>query len=140
MIAWWPGKIEADTLTETPGHIIDFMATFIDIGKATYPKKHNGEKILSLEGKSLMPIFEGNERHGHDYYAWEWSGNKAYREGDTKAVWDKITNEWELFDLSIDRTETNNLAETHPERLKQLTTSWYEWAKKTGAKTSAKKK
>ena len=140
MIAWWPGKIEADTLTETPGHIIDFMATFIDIGKATYPKKQKGEKIIPLEGKSLMPIFEGKKRQGHDYYAWEWSGNKAYREGDTKAVWDKITNEWELFDLSTDRTETNNLAETHPERLKQLTTSWYEWAKRTGAKTSEKKK
>jgi arylsulfatase A-like enzyme len=139
MIAWWPGKIAANTLTESPGHIIDFMATFMDIGQASYPKTRSGKTIIPLEGKSLRPIFEGKPRQGHGYYAWEWAGNKAYREGDAKAVWDITMNEWELFDLSTDRTETNNLAESQPERLQKLTAAGDEWAKRTGAKTTATK-
>ncbi len=138
MIAWWPGKITANSITEQPGHIIDFMATFIEIGGASYPDQQNGESIIPLEGKSLLPIFQNELRAGHSYYAWEWSGNKAYREGDMKAVWDKITKEWELFDLSSDRTENNNLAKEQPERLERLKTAWYDWAKRTGAKTGIK--
>jgi arylsulfatase A-like enzyme len=135
MIAWWPGNIKPNTITEAPGHIIDFMATFIELAEADYPESYNGEKILPLEGESLLPIFQGKQRKDHDYYAWEWSGNRAYREGDTKVVWDKLTKQWELFDLSTDRTEINDLADKQPERLKQLTTAWYEWARRTGADT-----
>lgn len=135
MIAWWPGKIKADSLTDTPGHVIDFMATFIELAETEYPETYNGENILPLEGQSLLPVFRGEKRKGHDYYAWEWSGNRGYRQGNFKAVWDKLVNKWELYDLSTDRTETNDLADTHPMRLKRLTTAWYDWAKRTGAKT-----
>lgn len=62
------------------------MATFIEVGNARYPEQYTGEEILPLEGKSLLPIFEGETREGHAFYAWEWSGNKAYREGDMKLV------------------------------------------------------
>jgi len=111
------------------------MATFIELAETEYPETYNGENILPLEGQSLLPVFRGEKRKGHDYYAWEWSGNRGYRQGNFKAVWDKLVNKWELYDLSTDRTETNDLADTHPMRLKRLTTAWYDWAKRTGAKT-----
>lgn len=134
MIAWWPGKIQKNTITEQPGHIIDFMATFLELADSEYPKTNNNEAIIPLEGKSLLPIFMGTKRKGHDYYAWEWSRNKAYREGDIKAVYDSKTKEWALYDLSKDRTEFNNLAASQPERLEQLKAAWLDWAKQTGTK------
>ena len=132
MIAWWPNQIEANTINEQPGHIIDFMATFIDMAGAKYPETYNGKDILPIEGKSMLPVFKGKQRQGHDFYAWEWTGNRAYRVGDMKAVWDKLVKQWELYDLSVDRTETVNLASTHPETTQRLAKAWTKWAKETG--------
>ncbi len=134
MIAWWPGNIEANTITEEPGHIVDFMATFLELAESTYPETRANESIIPNEGHSLLPIFRGKKRPGHDFMAWEWTGNRAYREGDVKAVWDKLVKEWELYDLSNDRTETNNLAKTQPETTKRLAQAWYDWANEMGVK------
>ncbi|MBT5168056.1 MAG: arylsulfatase [Opitutales bacterium] len=132
MIAWWPKQIEANTINEQPGHIIDFMATFIDMADAKYPKTYNRQEILPLEGKSMLPVFQGKQRQGHDFYAWEWTGNRAYRVGDMKAVWDKLVKQWELYDLSVDRTENVNLASARPETTQLLAKAWTKWAKETG--------
>lgn len=132
MIAWWPKQIEANTINEQPGHIIDFMATFIDMADAKYPETYNGQEILPLEGKSMLPIFRGKQRQGHDFYAWEWTGNRAYRVGEMKAVWDKLVKQWELYDLSIDRTENVNLASARPETTQRLAKAWMKWAQETG--------
>ena len=134
MIAWWPGKIKAGSITEQTGHIVDFMATFIEMADATYPNKRNGETILPLEGKSLLSVFAEGKRSGHGYMAWEWSGNKAYREGDMKVVWDKLVKEWELYDLSTDRTESVNLAKSQPETTHRLIKAWHDWAARTGTR------
>ncbi|WP_442505230.1 arylsulfatase [Novipirellula sp. SH528] len=139
MIAWWPGHIQANTITEQPGHIIDFMATFIEVAETDYPETYQGEKILPLEGTSLLPIFKGEQREDHDFYAWEWSGNRAYREGNTKVVWDSLIGKWELYDLSVDRTETNDLAATQPETTQRLAQAWQKWADMTGVKVKGSK-
>ncbi len=134
MIAWWPGNIEANTITEEPGHIIDFMATFIELAETEYPKRRHNQAIIPLEGKSLLPIFKGQPRSRHDFMAWEWSGNRAYREGDLKVVWDKKVDQWELYDLSTDRTEFFNLANAQPETTERLASAWFSWAAKTQIK------
>jgi arylsulfatase len=36
--------------------------------------------------------------------------------------------EWELFDLSVDRTEIHNLASRFPEKVKAMNALWEEWA------------
>jgi arylsulfatase len=66
--------------------------------------------------------------------AWEWSGNKAYREGDMKVVWDKLVKEWELYDLSTDRAESVNLAKSQPETTHRLIKAWHDWAARTGTR------
>ncbi|MDP8243659.1 MAG: hypothetical protein P9L94_06230 [Candidatus Hinthialibacter antarcticus] len=42
------------------------------------------------------------------------------------------TEQWELYDLSKDRTETNNLVEKYPERVKEMSAAWDGWAKRVG--------
>lgn len=131
LVVRWPSVIKPGTFTSQPGHLIDFMATFADVGVATYPSEFSGQKITPLEGKSLRPIFAGEQRAPHETLCWEWSGNRAIRQGKWKAVQDSLVKKWELYDLEIDRTETNNLASNDPERTQALADEWTAWAKRT---------
>ena len=58
LIAHWPeGITDVGGLRHEPGHVIDFMSTFVDLAKADYPEEYEGNEILPMEGKSLVPIF-----------------------------------------------------------------------------------
>ena len=136
LIAWWPGRIKPETITRQVGHIIDFMPTFLELAGGRYPSRFNGHDILPVEGISLLPILEGKQRKGHDTLAWHWAGNRAIRQGDWKLVWDKMVEKWELYDLSVDRCETNNLAGQHPQRVERMSAVWFDWAQRTGVTTN----
>lgn len=132
LIAWWPGRIQANTITRQVGHVIDFMPTFLELAGADYPKRYKGNDILPADGRSLIPIFAGLQRQAHPMLAWYWSGNRAIRQGDWKLVWDKNYKHWELYDLSADRCETNDLAAAFPDRVQQMSEAWTHWARDTG--------
>ncbi|TWU60348.1 Arylsulfatase [Rubripirellula tenax] len=133
-IAWWPGHIKADTITRQPAHIIDFMPTFLELADASYPTQYAGQQILPVEGRSLIPILDGETRQRHDQLAWEWSGSRALREGNWKVVWDSSGKAWELYDLAKDRCETDDLSAAEPERTERMSNAWFDWAKRTGLK------
>ncbi|MCB9766840.1 MAG: arylsulfatase [Candidatus Omnitrophica bacterium] len=135
LIAHWPSVIqEGGKLTGEVGHLIDLMATCVDIAGATYPETYNGSAIEPLEGKSLAPVFRGEGREGHEALFWEHSGNRAVRKGDWKLV-SKDSGKWELYDLKSDRTELHDLSEEHPDTVKELDGLYQGWAKKVGALT-----
>jgi len=134
-ITWWPGKIPADTITNEAGHIIDVLPTLADFAGTTYPETYNGHEILPLDGLSLVPVLEGKSRAGHEQLYWDYNGNRAIRSGKWKLVWDKLIKEWELYDFSQDRTETQNLADQYPEKVQTLAKDWEMWGNKTGVAT-----
>ena len=138
MIARWPKVIGPNTINKQPAHIIDFMATFVELAQTDYPANFDGHEIIPLEGKSITPILRGEVRQPHDTLAWEWSGNRAIRQGDWKLVWDKRIKKWELYDLKLDRCETTDLAKQAPERVQAMADDWFAWAKKTGASVKNK--
>lgn len=127
LIVRWPGKVAAGSLTHQVGHIIDFMPTLLELAGSDYPREFNGNTILPLEGKSLLPIFHGKQRDGHDSLSWELYGNRAIRQGDWKLVWGASEKRWELYHLKSDRSETNNLAAQFPERVIQMARDWEAW-------------
>ena len=126
LIVHWPKglKTEPGLITRQPGHLIDFMATFVDLGKAKYPKQVGERKIDPLQGKSLAPIFAGKTRDPHETLYFHFGTDRALRQGDWKLVSAKL-GRWELFNLAKDRTETNDLSAEHPERVVAMAKEWF---------------
>jgi arylsulfatase len=134
LIAHWPSGITAkNELRSHPGHLIDIMATCIDVSGATYPKQYNAKPITPLEGKSLVPAFK-NDPISRDALFWEHEGNAAIRVGDLKLVRQGRTGPWELYNLKSDRTELHNLANAQPEKAQELANQWEAWAERAHVK------
>lgn len=130
-IAHWPAGITAKNEYRTePAHIIDIMATVVDVGGATYPKEFNGHTILPMEGRSLVPEF-GAGTLNRDTLFWEHEGNAAVRVGDWKLVRRGAQGAWELYDMKVDRTELHDLSAAQPDKAADLLAQWRAWAKRT---------
>lgn len=131
LIAHWPKGIRRrGAVCREQAHIIDLMATCLDVAGARYPGRFNGNPIIPTQGRSLIPAFSGG-KVGHDALYWEHNGKCAVREDDWKLV--RLPGEpWELYNLRADRTELNNLANQHPERRRDLEQKWNGWAERTG--------
>lgn len=129
LIAHWPAKLKphAGRIRTQPGHLIDLLATCMDAGKATYPKSFGGKPTTPIQGKSLLPIFQGEDRADHEFLYFQFSNNRAIREGDWKAV-SARGGRWELYNLADDRTELNDLAATKPGRLNKMVKLWMDVA------------
>ena len=139
LVVHWPAGILArNQLRRQPGHLIDIMATCVDVAGAKYPKQYKGQTIRPLEGRSLVPVFAGKKIE-REFIFWEHEGNCAIRVGDWKLVrkgnqrTEKIEN-WELYDLAQDRSELNNLAAKKPELVKKLAEQWEAFALHAHAK------
>ena len=132
LIIHWPAGIKAKkgAISHQPGHLIDFMATCIDVADASYPKKQSGRVITPLMGRSLVPILKGKTRAEHDLLYFHFGNNRAIRKGPWKVV-SVRGGPWELYNLEKDRTELNNLADTNPSMVMKLSKLWHEFAEKT---------
>lgn len=134
LIAHWPAGISASrhrSLESQPAHLIDLMATCVELAGATYPSELSGRSILPMEGVSLVPALEGKPLGRKEPIFWEHEGNRALREGEWKIV-SKHTGEWELYNIAADRTEQHDLAASQPDRVRELAAKWESWASRVG--------
>lgn len=130
LIAHWPKRIvRRGQIEHQPGHLIDIMATCVDVAAAAYPAEIDGTKITPLEGRSLVPAFTG-EKVERDAIYWEHEGNRAVRQGSWKLVAKDADGAWELYDIEKDRAELHDLADQHPAKVKELATMWQTWAER----------
>lgn len=124
LIARWPDKIKAGTESEHLCYFADMMPTFADLaGALPYIP-------TDVDGLSIVPTLTGraDEQKKHEFLYWEWQlynwGKsqdvpnglmQAVRMGKWKAVRHKSDVPFELYDLSSDIGEKNNIATEHPE-------------------------
>lgn len=128
LVAHWPEGIKGkNTWARDPAHLIDLMATCVDLAGAKYP-----EGKIPLEGVSLNTAFQGKSLDRGKPIFFEHEGNRAVRDGDWKLVAKSVKGKWELYDISNDRTEMKDLAGKHPEKVKKMAAQYQTWAKERG--------
>lgn len=131
LIVSWPAKMkgESNTMNKGVGHVIDIMPTCLELAGAAYPETVNNQKTANMDGKNLLPMIFNQTKSIHDTLYWEHEGGRALRIGDWKIS--SLKNmAWELFDLSKDQSEMNNLAEKYPEKVQSMDQCWQKWIKK----------
>ena len=128
LIAHWPASLERGIRHE-PAHLIDLMATCVDVAGAEYPAEFAGHKILPMEGVSLRPVVDSLPSSPR-MLAWEHEGHRAIREGKWKLV-SLAAAPWELYDIDSDRLESKDLAAAQPGRVEEMAAKWEAWAERT---------
>ncbi len=131
-IAYLPGVIQPGSLNHQPAHLIDVLPTLFDLAGVQYPKTYGGNPITPAAGLSLRNVLEGKPWAGHEALYWEHQGNRAVRQGDWKIVSSYPENRWRLYHLAADRTELHDLSGSNPEKLRELTTLYEQWAPHVG--------
>ncbi|NQT12156.1 MAG: sulfatase-like hydrolase/transferase, partial [Planctomycetes bacterium] len=129
LVVHWPEGLQTEpgSITNQPGHLIDFMATFVELSGATYPERIGDRQIDPLAGKSLLPIFRGETRQPHETLYFHFGTDRALRQGPWKLVSAKL-GRWELYDLDEDRTELHDLSGREPGRLAAMAAEWFRMA------------
>ncbi|MDR7127743.1 arylsulfatase A-like enzyme [Algoriphagus sp. 4150] len=120
MIAWWPGKIQAGSQSDHISAFWDLLPTFADIAGADIPE--------NIDGISFLPaLLQQKDQKEHGFLYWEFheqGGKQAVRQGKWKAVKLGVFGNdepvLELYDLSVDIGEENNIAALHPAKVKEL--------------------
>lgn len=115
-MAYWPGTIPAGRVSEEPWAFWDFLPTCAELAGATYPAD------FKPCGLSLVSFLKGGPAPQRECFYWELhEGNpkQAIRFANWKAVRNGPNRKIELYDLSKDTAEQNDLAESQPEKVKQ---------------------
>ena len=136
----WPQAIEAhDGWYRTPAQLIDIVPTILDVAGADYPKTFHGNDIPALDGISLRPAFAVAPLQREEPIFIEHENNAFVRDGDWKLVGRGVAanaavdpGKWELYNMVEDRTETKDLAATHPDKVTELAGEWNTWAERVG--------
>ncbi|VGO13595.1 Arylsulfatase [Pontiella desulfatans] len=110
----WPGKIKANSTSDHLGYFPDAFPTLATLAGAQIPE--------DIDGISFLPTLLGqdDQQKKHDYLYWEYKGQVAVRQGDWKLITDSEYQKKELYNLASDVSESNNIAEQHPEIVARL--------------------
>ncbi|NQZ76384.1 MAG: sulfatase-like hydrolase/transferase [Ekhidna sp.] len=148
LIIHYPAKIKKGMInSNTLGHISDIMPTVLELAGIDYPSTIGERDITPLAGRSFLNSFTNPEEKGRDTIFWEHEFHRAVRAGDWKLVSPykvkgkkKIVNKWELYNLTEDPTEQNDLSNRFPNRVDEMSLAYENWRQKVGALTKSELK
>jgi len=133
LIVKWPGKVKAESMNHSVISSVDFYPTFLELaGIPPDPvQKLDGKSILAIITESTTdferPVFWHYPVYHHDVPA------SVVRKGDYKLIENLVDGSLELYDLSKDISETNNLSTSLPEKTSELLSLLKEWQKEVNA-------
>lgn len=131
MIVHWPAGIrDQNALRHNPCHLVDVLPTLVDLAGGR-PSDGAPSGAPPLSGRSLTPAFAKDGAVTRDFLYFNHNGNRALRVGDWKLLSTSAGSpvgstwrDWELYNLSKDRSEQVNLAASEQERVRQMTAQW----------------
>ena len=125
-IVWWPGRVKGGTRSDHVSAFWDFPATAVEIA--------GGEVNFASDGISFLPTMLGkdSEQKKHEVLYWEFyegNGSQAVRFGNYKGIRYKLHKKAypkiEIYDLSTDIGEENDLAGDRPDLVKKALGYFY---------------
>jgi arylsulfatase A-like enzyme len=128
LVAHWPRRIrDAGAIRHEWMHVTDLVPTMLDVLGVAYPAQFNGQRTRRLDGVSALRLLDdATAKSARSRQHYELAGNRGYISDGWKIVslqppgTPMDLDNWMLFDLQADATETHDLASTHPDRLAQL--------------------
>jgi len=116
-IVRWPGRIQPGQVSKLLCCQTDILPTLSELAGVKPP--------ADVDGLSILPELFGAEAAGrkqpqHEFLYWEYGSQTAVRMGDWKAIQPSKKRDWELYDLSKDISEKNNLATAHAGILQKM--------------------
>jgi arylsulfatase A-like enzyme len=136
LIAHWPNGITAEgkIVNKQYFHFMDVMPTLLEVAGAEYPSVFKGKVRTPLEGVSMLPYMQDPNKDSQERLLfWQHETHSAVRKGNWKIVTDNDRADnitWELYDLANDRSETANVADEHPQVVKELSDEWHKFARR----------
>ena len=136
-IVHWPAGMAENkegTIMNQPCTFLDVMPTCLELAGASYPSFYGGNSIKPLcnEARSFVPLLQNKDQWDDERVMyWEHENGKAVRKGNWRLT--ALANGgWQLFDLTHDLSETNNIAAEYPEKVREMKSLWNTWAKSVG--------
>jgi arylsulfatase A-like enzyme len=120
----WPGKLPPDKTYDQPVIALDILPTSCALAGVKTPG--------NVDGVDLMPFLKGEKGSPHEALFWRFGPQKAIRKGNWSLVdWrdfqTKTNSGWQLYDLSKDIGQKNNLAAEQPDLVAKLSKEWQRW-------------
>ncbi len=97
--------------------------------------KDEWDLTMAVYAAMIDRMDQGKAREGHEALYWQTLNNglqRAIRKGKWKMVTPSAQDPWELYDLSVDRTELHDLALQNPNVVRELNDMWESWAVRCG--------
>lgn len=125
-ILHWPAglKTKPGAMDHSPAHLVDVLPTLAGLAGAEIPSVFPGREPSPLAGVSLEPIIKGGTMNQRPPIHYLFQNDRGLREDNWKLV-SFQSAPWELYDLSKDRTEQQNLADQHPDRVADMAARWH---------------
>ena len=119
MIIRWPGRIKPGVVSDHLWYFPDVMPTLAELAGVKPPENIDGISIVpTLLGEDVA----GRKQKEHKFLYWEHQQQVAVRMGNYKAVKPGKNKMFELYDLSRDIGEQNNIADEYPDVLAKMET------------------
>lgn len=131
LIMSWPKGMKAPGgVRQQFVHVVDIAPTILEVVGLKPPATRRGIKLKPHEGKSFAATFAAPDAATRTEQYFELGGHRAYYAAPFRLAarhergtpFD--TDKWELYDLSKDPNELDDLASRMPEKVKELAAKW----------------
>jgi arylsulfatase len=136
----WPAGIEESRQSKFvhgPAHLIDLLPTCLELASVKHTGQWKGHASPAPEGVSLLSALRTGELRRDVPLFWEHEGNRAVRRGPYKLV-AEYGKGWQLYDLSVDRAEQDDLAQRLPQIVREMVGLYDAWAQRCGVEPWSK--